>query len=123
MEWITLGCWYTRTIKKKLVDQVIQEKQGNYNSYKSDLIGKTKNTVLFFSASWCASCRAADEWIKSWVIPEDLTILKVDYDRENELKKKYWVAAQHMFVHVDKDWNTIRKWLWWTKIEDIVEKL
>jgi hypothetical protein len=39
-----------------------------------------------------------------------VSILKVDYDKETELKKKYGVTYQHTLVQVDKDGNLIKKW-------------
>jgi hypothetical protein len=39
-----------------------------------------------------------------------VTILKTDYDKETELKKKYGVTYQHTLVQVDKSGNMIKKW-------------
>jgi len=43
-------------------------------------------------------------------IPENLTILKVDYDSATDLKKKYAVTTQHTLVQVDQGGNLIKKW-------------
>lgn len=68
--------------------------------------------VLFFHADWCPTCRAAEQDILSKLdqIPDDLTILKTDYDTERELKKKYQVVVQHTFVQVDQNGNEVTKW-------------
>ncbi len=68
--------------------------------------------VIFFHASWCPTCKAAEKDILSNVsdIPSDLTILKADYDTERELKQQYGVTYQHTFVQVDSEGNQITKW-------------
>jgi predicted HAD superfamily phosphohydrolase YqeG len=42
-----------------------KELTGIYTDYDSSLVGETEDTVLFFHASWCPSCSAADKGIKS----------------------------------------------------------
>ncbi len=88
---------------------------GSYQFYAPEKIAmaSSKDVVLFFKASWCPSCRAADADIKANLgkIPSDLVILEVDYDNSTELKKKYGVTSQHTFVQVDKDGKLIKKWL------------
>lgn len=88
-------------------------KVGIYEDYSPEKLASNENIVLFFKASWCPSCKAVDSDIVSHLesIPNDLTILKVDYDNSAELKKKYGVTSQHTFVQVDKDGNLIKKWL------------
>ena len=68
--------------------------------------------VLFFHASWCPSCRGLNKNIEEnlGAIPAELSILKLDYDTETELKKKYGVTFQHTLVQVDADGNLIKKW-------------
>jgi thiol-disulfide isomerase/thioredoxin len=97
--------------------------KGSYAAYSTDMLGKTENTVVFFHANWCPSCRAANSGISSGVVPENLTILKADYDSETELKKKYGVTTQHTFVLVDAQGEMIKKWVGGTSVEDIVGKL
>lgn len=83
----------------------------NYSDYSSELVGSKANTVIFFHASWCPSCTAAEEGILAGDIPEDLIILKADFDTQLELRKKYRVVAQHTFVAVDADGELISKWV------------
>jgi len=96
---------------------------GVYTDYDASLIGQTENTVLFFHANWCPSCRAADAGISEGTIPDTLSILKLDYDSETALKKKYEVLSQHTFVQVDADGNMIKKWVGGTSVSDIEERL
>lgn len=89
-------------------------KVGSYEAYSTDKLARavTGDVVLFFHASWCPSCRGLNSSIESNLksIPEGVTILKTDYDRETELKKKYGITYQHTLVQVDKDGNMINKW-------------
>jgi thioredoxin-related protein len=43
-------------------------------------------------------------------IPENVNLLKVDYDNSSELKLKYGVTMQHTFVLVDAKGEMIKKW-------------
>lgn len=63
--------------------------------------GKTK--VLFFHASWCPSCKRANQTLTSWYTDGEgmLTVYKINYDEEKPLKQKYSVTYQHTFVKVD----------------------
>lgn len=102
-------------------DKIIIEKSntimktGSYEAYSPEKIAMASadhDIVLFFKANWCPSCRTVDTDIKANLskIPEDLTILDVDYDNSKDLKKKYGVTYQHTFVQVDKGGNLIKKW-------------
>ncbi len=87
---------------------------GKYEAYSAEKIARAEDgdVVLFFHASWCPSCRGLNTNIESNTksIPADVTILKTDYDKETELKKKYGVTYQHTLVQVDKNGNLIKKW-------------
>jgi len=86
---------------------------GNYRSFEegSGFINSDKTTVLFFYASRCPSCRSADKDIRGNTsqIPENMLILRVNYDDAEELKQKYQVTTQTTFVHIDKQRNIIKK--------------
>ena len=101
------------TMKKD--NHAMMIKAGSYESYESSKVAMasaTHKVVLFFKASWCPTCIAVDKDIKASVktIPENLTILDVNYDDSSELKKKYGVTYQHTFVQVDAQGNLIKKW-------------
>jgi thioredoxin 1 len=69
--------------------------------------------VIFFHANWCSTCKAAEKEIlsKADQIPDNITILKTDFDSQTALKKKYQIVTQHTFVQVDADGNEITKWV------------
>ena len=86
---------------------------------KSALDSATANRrVLFFYASWCPTCRPADESFTQNVnkIPEDVTLIRVNYNdpetdqEEKDLAKKYHITYQHTFVQIDSMGKEITKW-------------
>jgi thioredoxin 1 len=87
---------------------------GEYVSYSSDYLElySEKTKILFFHASWCPTCKAADKDISNNLsnIPENTVIIKTDYDTQSDLKKKYGISYQHTFVIVDDQGNEIEKW-------------
>ena len=68
--------------------------------------------VIFFAASWCPSCKEAEKDFQANFekVPEDVTILKTDYDTATDLKAKYSITMQDTFVQVDKNGDEITKW-------------
>jgi len=79
------------------------------------LASSTENdgrAVVFFHAGWCPTCKESDAKFQAnpEEIPEDVTILKADYDTEIDLKKKYNVVAQDTFVQVDANGDEVTKW-------------
>jgi thiol-disulfide isomerase/thioredoxin len=89
-------------------------KSSAYMEYSAKAFEEASNQkrVLFFAASWCSTCRAADRDIRAKLgeIPQGLVIFKTDYDKETALKSKYGVVRQHTFVLVDARGNALKKW-------------
>ncbi len=96
---------------------------GTYIAYSPDMVGKTPNTVLFFHADWCPSCRSLDSALSSEDIPAGTTVLKVDYDASSDLKKQYGVVTQHTLVQVDADGNEVKKWVGGNSIDSITQQI
>ncbi|MDP3178456.1 MAG: thioredoxin family protein [Spirochaetaceae bacterium] len=70
-----------------------------------------KPTYLFFSASWCPTCRSALKEIDARAKElEEVAILIVDYDRSAELKKRYGIVSQHSFVRIDPTGTVLAAW-------------
>jgi thiol-disulfide isomerase/thioredoxin len=77
---------------------------GTYVDYRDGIIADTAGTkVLFFHAPWCPQCRAVEESILAGPIPDDLTIIKVDYDTATALRQQYGVTIQTTVVYVGDD--------------------
>lgn len=85
---------------------------------------KSGKVVLFFRATWCPTCRALDKDIRANLeqIPEGTLILDVDYDKYNDLKKKYGVTYQHTLVQVDEDGASIKKWSGSSTLSELVKE-
>ncbi|WP_377644643.1 thioredoxin family protein [Oryzobacter terrae] len=79
--------------------------------YAEQAVSRAGTTVVyFFHAPWCPTCRATEKAIGRDGIPAGLTPVKVDFDTENDLRKKYGVTTQHTFVQVDPSGAELAKW-------------
>ena len=101
---------------------------GSYIAYTDDAAKAAAtegSAVLFFYASWCPSCRLLDSNIQSKLknLPSEITILKVNYDTQDDLKKKYKIRRQHTLVQVDASLNQIKSWFGSRNIADIVAQV
>lgn len=89
----------------------------NYLDYsEQNLASAQKNgkPVLFFAATiWCQTCQALEKEIKEKgdSLPSDVTILKVDYDNDREMKRKWGVITQHTLIQLDSNGNEINRWI------------
>lgn len=112
---------------KKMAEENVTMKAGSYEAYALEKLARaeTGDVILFFHASWCPSCRSLNSDIENNMstIPEGVSILKVDYDKETELKKKYGVTYQHTLVQVDKDGNLIKKWSGSPKFSNLLSQI
>ena len=83
------------------------------------------DVVLFFNAAWCSTCKEARENLEAdpAAIPAGLTIVTVDFDDSDELKRKYGVTVQHTFVQVDAEGNEITKWNGSVTADQIAQQL
>lgn len=94
----------------------VQGPSATYVDYSSAAFSTARatggQTVLYFHAPWCPVCQRLEPSIRQNIndLPNGLTILKVDYDSQTELKKKYGVTYQHTFVQVDAQGNKLKLW-------------
>ena len=86
---------------------------GTYKDYSQAAFSESASTtrILFFHSPWCPQCRALDADIKTASLPDNTTILKVDYDSNQDLRKKYGVTLQTTLVKVDASGNLVRKYV------------
>ena len=86
----------------------------HYSDYSEERANDYKDNkrVLFFHAGWCPTCKVANTEFEENIddIPEDVVVLKTDYDTEKELKEKYGITYQHTFVQIDANGNEVAKW-------------
>lgn len=101
--------------------------QGVYDIYSPEKLKLSRDhkVILFFKADWCPTCVTADQTLNREFasIPKNIAILKVSYDTELELRKKYGVTVQHTFVQVDEQGNPLTKWLGGSSIGDILDRI
>ncbi len=84
---------------------------GAYVQYTDEIIQDTPGTkVLFFHAPWCPQCMALEKSIESGKIPDGVTIIKVDYDSNQDLRKEYGVTLQTTLVRVDDSGKSVKKY-------------
>jgi len=79
--------------------------------------------VLFFHASWCPTCQAAEANLTSQPVPDGLTVVKTDFDTMTELRQKYGVTVQHTFVQIDAGGAQLAKWSGSTSAAEIADQV
>jgi thioredoxin 1 len=81
----------------------------------------SQRVVFFFHAPWCPSCRGTEQDVVAHAgsFPEKLTLVKVDYDSETDLKQKYGITTQHSFVWINPPGGAAKKWSGSPTVADI----
>ncbi|MCF1711876.1 thioredoxin domain-containing protein [Corynebacterium argentoratense] len=105
-------------MEKDSMEKDSMNKGGEFVTYKQYMehsdaaMHHDGRTVLFFDASWCPDCQKLKNALSSEhdVIPADVTVVDVDYDSHNDLRKQYGVTMQHTFVEVDAQGNKVSSW-------------
>jgi len=93
-----------RSGRKGFVTSPPAAQPGAYVEYRDGIIAETAgDKVLFFHAPWCPQCRSLEQSILDGRIPDDMTIIKVDYDTATSLRQQYGVTIQTTIVYVDDD--------------------
>jgi len=83
---------------------------GRYINYSSSIVGETTGTkILFFHAPWCPQCRKLEQSINTGPIPENVTIMKVDYDSNQSLRQQFGVTLQTTMVLIDDAGQLVKK--------------
>ncbi len=87
-----------------------QPVDGSYGEYSPSVLVNGQTKVLFFHAAWCPICRNADVQLTAWykTHPFPISVYKVDYDTETELRQRYGVTYQHTYVLVDGDGDPLK---------------
>lgn len=85
---------------------------GKYVNYSAgELSAASGKRVLYFHAPWCPQCVQLDASIKKGPIPDSVTIIKTDFDSNQELRKKYGVTQQTTLVLLDENENLVKKYV------------
>lgn len=94
-----------------LMDRMNYVDYSGQNQLNAQKIGRP---VLFFAAIlWCQTCSELDKEIKERFqeLPSDVTILKVDYDNDREMKRKWGITTQHTLIQLDSNGSEINRWI------------
>lgn len=86
----------------------------SYETYSAARFAELKGSrpvVLSFHADWCPTCRALDSKVNKSLdqLPEGAVMLKVDYDKEVELKKEFGITNQTTLVFFNAAGEQIAK--------------
>ncbi|MCB9834484.1 thioredoxin family protein [Candidatus Nomurabacteria bacterium] len=95
------------------VGQSSLEAESGYIDYDPAQLARADNgdVVLFFHAGWCPTCKILDQSLTNTdFLSTGITVMKLDYDSETELKNQYGVTSQHTLVQVDSQGNLIKSW-------------
>ena len=88
------------------------QSSGKYINYSAEELSTASGQrVLYFHAPWCPQCQQLDASIKNGQVPAGVTILKTDFDSNQELRKKYGVTQQTTLVLIDENGNLVKKFV------------
>ena len=115
---VIIGILFTATLIKKPTT-FSQEEQiaPHYVAYSQETLMKAKqngNTVLFFAATtWCTTCSELDKELRqrSNALPDNVTVLQIDYDNDRQTKTAYNVTTQHTMIRLDSRGNEVKRWI------------
>ncbi len=100
----------------------VSKRPGEYTLYDPAKLAQASDgkVILFFCAKWSKTCKMLDNDFKTNTakIPNNFTIMYVDYDKSAALKKQYQVPFEDTFVQVDAGGAMINKW---SGSEDLAE--
>lgn len=85
----------------------------SYDDYQADTAQYADKTkVLFFHASWCPICQSINKEVSAdqSSIPENVVLIKTDFDSQTALRQKYGVTTQYTFVQVDENGDELKQW-------------
>ncbi|VVA43557.1 conserved exported hypothetical protein [Candidatus Roizmanbacteria bacterium] len=105
---------------EKKDNKMIKASSSRYIVYSKEAYDQasSKRRVLYFYATWCPSCKIANEDFTANPdkIPEDVIVIRTNYNdpdtdqEEKDLAKKYGITYQHTFVQIDAQGKEVTKW-------------
>jgi thiol-disulfide isomerase/thioredoxin len=99
---------------------------GRYTAFTEDVLTDGSTKILFFHASWCPSCKKANQDLTEMYAEEKFVVstYKVDYDKAKDLKRKYGVIQQHTFILIDAQGNELDRIVGGTRaqLDEFIDK-
>lgn len=98
----------------------VVKRPGSYITYDPTQFSLASDgkVVLFFNAKWSQTSKQVDKDLKAAKLPDNFTVMNVDYDKNAALRKKYGVPFEDTFVQVDAAGVIINRW---SGSEDVTE--
>ena len=100
---------------------------GVYRDYSDTAVARSleeeRDVVLFFHAIWCPTCKNLDRRLKEATIPNGVSIFKVDFDSEKELKRRYGVRSKHTLIQIDSEREPINIWFGSPSAESVFDNI
>lgn len=94
--------------------QKANKRPGSYEQYDESklTLATDGKVVLFFNAKWSKTSKSLDKEFKDNAdkLPDNFTILSVDYDKNYALRQKYHVPFENTFVQVDANGEVVNSW-------------
>jgi thiol-disulfide isomerase/thioredoxin len=86
-------------------------------------LAKNQTVVYFFAATWCPDCQATYQDLKTnfAMLPMNFRLVFVNYDKAQDLKKKYGITMQHTFVLVGAMGEKKKVWSGTTTVAGILK--
>ncbi|MCK5020518.1 MAG: hypothetical protein KAS32_26100 [Candidatus Peribacteraceae bacterium] len=82
-------------------------KEGSFDTFKEEVLEDGNADILFFTGTDCTKCEEHELRLISWYnnnfIP--VSVYKVDFDKEVEMRNKYNVSQKDTFVRLDDNGN------------------
>jgi len=83
---------------------------GAYVDYTERAIADAEGrVVLFFHAPWCSQCVQLESDILAEGVPDGVTVIKVDWDTNQELEQLYGVPMRTTFVELAEDGTVLQR--------------
>lgn len=98
-------------------EDIIVSNGSRYVNYSERILEQElesgNKVLLLFYADWCPTCTTLEQDLTENInnLQDAISVVKINFDTETELKQKYVVNYQHTFVQLDSEGNRIHKWV------------
>lgn len=101
----------------------IDKKYMDYSPERISL-AESGQVLLLFTADWCVSCKQLDIDILNNIstIPDEILILKVNYESDTQTKDKYRVDTPHTIILVDNQGNELKRWIGSLTLDTLIKE-